>query len=125
MALNGRLADVGDPCPGVRHDSRAFRESGIAERWAGHYAEGGPGMIGDKGYQGTGVVSPYKKPPKRALTEVRKSCNTVLNRVRVAVDVWHASTELWITGCRHRSERPDARQSGAHLTRGRSRSGPG
>lgn len=57
--LGGRLAEVGDPCPGARHDSRAFRDSGIAERWAGHYAPGGPGMIGDKGYQGThgpGVV---------------------------------------------------------------------
>jgi hypothetical protein len=32
--LSGRLADVGDPCPGARHDSRAFRESGVAERWA-------------------------------------------------------------------------------------------
>lgn len=50
--LGGRLADVGDPCPGARHDSRAFRESGIAERWAGHYAADGPGMMGTKGTKG-------------------------------------------------------------------------
>jgi len=93
--LNGRLADVGDPCPGARHDSRAFRESGIAERWAGHYAPGGPGMIGDKGYQGTGIISPYKKPPKRELTEVRKACNTALNRVRAAVERAIAHLKSW------------------------------
>jgi hypothetical protein len=41
----------------------AFFISGIAERWAGHYAPGGPGMIGDGGYQGTGPITPHKKPP--------------------------------------------------------------
>jgi DDE superfamily endonuclease len=93
--LSGRLADVGDPCPGARHDSRAFRESGIAERWATHYGPGGPGMIGDKGYQGTGITSPYKKPPKRELTEVRKTCNTALNRVRAAVERAIAHLKCW------------------------------
>lgn len=93
--LSGRLADVGDPCPGARHDSRAFRESGIAKRWAGHYAPGGPGMIGDKGYQGTGITSPYKKPPKRELTEARKACNTALNRVRAAVERAIAHLKSW------------------------------
>src|SRR5258705_4376216 len=58
--LSGRIADVGDPCPGVRHDSRAFWESGIAERWSTHSAPGGKGMIGDQAYQGTGSMTPYK-----------------------------------------------------------------
>jgi DDE superfamily endonuclease/Helix-turn-helix of DDE superfamily endonuclease len=93
--LSGQLADVGDPCPGARHDSRAFKESGIAERWAGHYAEGGPGMIGDKGYQGCGIISPYKKPPKRELTAARKACNTALNRVRAAVERAIAHLKSW------------------------------
>src|SRR5262249_30974868 len=60
--LSGRVADVGDPCPGSMHDSRAFVESGIAERWAKHYESDGPGMLGDKGYQGTGITTPVKKP---------------------------------------------------------------
>lgn len=94
-SLAGLLADVGDPCPGARHDSRAFRESGIAERWDDHITEGGPGMIGDKGYQGTGVISPYKKPPKKKLTEVRKACNTTLNRIRAAVERTIAHLKSW------------------------------
>lgn len=76
--LSGRVADVGDPCPGSRHDSRAFRESGVAARWVEHYQPGGPGMIGDKGYQGTGIATPYKKPPGRELTDARRACNTAL-----------------------------------------------
>jgi hypothetical protein len=40
--LDGRVADVGDPAPGARHDSAAFFVSGIAERWSSHYAADGP-----------------------------------------------------------------------------------
>jgi hypothetical protein len=93
--LSGRLADVGDPCPGAMHDSRAFRESGIAARWMTHYQPGGMGMTGDKGYQGTGIHTPYKKPPRRELTAVRKSCNTTLNRLRAAVERTIAHLKCW------------------------------
>jgi hypothetical protein len=48
--LDGRVADVGDPCPGSVHDSRAFTESGIAGRWKDHIEADIPQMIGDKGY---------------------------------------------------------------------------
>jgi hypothetical protein len=93
--LTGRLADVGNPCPGAMHDSRAFRESGIAGRWARHYQPDGPGMIGDKGYQGTGIHTPYKKPPKRELTQARRACNTALNRIRAAVERAIAHLKCW------------------------------
>jgi len=93
--LSGRIADVGDPCPGARHDSRAFRESGIAERWSAHYAPGGHGMIGDKGYQGTGISTPYKKPPGRDLSAVRRAANTALNRLRAAVERAIAHLKSW------------------------------
>ncbi|MFV2018329.1 transposase family protein [Micromonospora sp. LOL_023] len=93
--LAGRVVDVGDPCPGGMHDRRAFDVSGIAARWAGHHAPGGPGMIGDKGYQGAGIVSPYKKPRGRELTEVRRACNTALNRIRAAVERAVAHLKCW------------------------------
>jgi hypothetical protein len=93
--LSGRLADVGDPCPGAMHDSRAFRESGIAARWAAHYQPDGMGMTGDKGYQGTGIHTPYKKPPRRELTAVRRSCNTALNRLRATVERAIAHLKCW------------------------------
>jgi hypothetical protein len=93
--LSGRLTDVGEPCPGSMHDSRAFEESGIAARWAAHYQPAGPGMLGDKGYQGTGIATPYKKPPKRELTDVRRACNTALDRVRAAVERAIAHLKCW------------------------------
>jgi len=93
--LAGRVVDVGDPCPGGMHDRKAFDVSGIAARWAGHHAPGGPGMIGDKGYQGAGIASPYKKPRGRELTEVRRACNTALNRLRAAVERAIAHLKCW------------------------------
>ncbi|GAB3802881.1 IS5/IS1182 family transposase [Micromonospora zhanjiangensis] len=93
--LGGRVVDVGDPCPGARHDSKAFVDSGLAARWADHYASGGPGMIGDKGYQGTGLTTPYRKPPGRDLTDVRRACNTAINRIRAAVERAIAHLKNW------------------------------
>jgi hypothetical protein len=81
--------------PGARHDSAAFYLSGIAERWATHYAPGGPGMIGDGGYQGTGPITPAKKPPNGELTDEQKSYNYSLNRLRAAVERAIAHLKNW------------------------------
>jgi hypothetical protein len=43
-------------------------------------------MLADKGYQGCGPATPYRKPPGRPLTEVRKACNHALNGLRAAVE---------------------------------------
>jgi hypothetical protein len=93
--LQGRVVDVGDPCPGSMYDSRAFTESGLAERWSQHIHPDGPGMIGDKGYQGTGMITPTKKPPGRDLTDVRQACNTAINRIRAAVERAIAHLKNW------------------------------
>jgi hypothetical protein len=80
--LHGRLLDTGAPIGGSRHDTVAFLDSGIAARWAAHMAEDGPGMLADKGYQGCGPITPYRKPPGQDLSEARKTCNTALNSIR-------------------------------------------
>jgi hypothetical protein len=49
---------------------------GIAERRAGHLTPEGPGMIGDGGYQGTGPITPHKKPPGGELTAKQKAYNS-------------------------------------------------
>jgi hypothetical protein len=84
--LGGRVLDTGTPIGGSRHDSVAFVDSGIAERWADHMLLKGPGLSGDKGYQGTGANTPYKKPRGRDLTEPRKSCNHSHSSIRAAVE---------------------------------------
>lgn len=84
--LDGRVVDVGDPVNGARHDAAAFFISGIADRWTNHYTTGGPGMIGDCGYQGTGPITPHKKPPGGELTARQKAYNNSVNRLRAAVE---------------------------------------
>jgi hypothetical protein len=93
--LEGRVADIGDPVPGARHDSVAFSLSGIADRWADHCRPDGPGMLADGGYQGSGPSIPYRKPPKGELTDVRKACNYSLNRLRAAVERAIAHLKNW------------------------------
>lgn len=93
--LDGRVADVGDPVPGARHDAAAFHISGIAERWAGHYAPGGPGMIGDGGYRGTGVRTPDRRPPGGELDHRSKAYNYSVNRLRAAVERAIAHLKNW------------------------------
>jgi DDE superfamily endonuclease len=93
--LDGRVADVGEPVNGARHDPAAFFISGIAERWAGHYAPGGPGMIGDAGYQGTGPTTPPKKPPRGDLTTKQKAYNDTVNRLPAAVERAISHVKNW------------------------------
>jgi len=61
----------------------AFFLSGIAQRWAAHWAADGPGMLGDGDYQGTG---PAKKPPNGEITDEQRRYNYSLNRLRAAVE---------------------------------------
>jgi hypothetical protein len=93
--LDGRVADVGDPLPGARHDAVAFFISGIAERWATHYAPGGSGILGDGGYQRTGPITPAKKPPNGELTDQQRVYNYSLNRLRAAVERAIAHMKNW------------------------------
>jgi DDE superfamily endonuclease len=110
-STTGRLVDVGEPVPGARHDAYAFTASGIAGRWATHMAADGPGLLGDKGYQGTGPHTPYKKPPGGQLGQVLKDCNRAHSSVRSAVERAIAHLTRWRildTGWRGRlSEFPD------------------
>src|SRR5262245_45678390 len=110
-SLDGRIVDTGDPQPGARHDSKAFVESGIADRWAGHYAPGGPGMTGDKGYLGCGIITPDRKPPGGELPDGQKAYNTSVNRIRAAAERGIAHIKNWKilkTGYRGRlTEFPD------------------
>jgi hypothetical protein len=62
------IADVGVPVNGTRHDAAAYYISGIADRWADHLTDGGPGMIGDSEYQSNGPITPHKNPPGGELT---------------------------------------------------------
>ena len=67
--------------PGKTHDARAFEETGAADI----LKEAGGGF-GDKGYQGTGLVTPKKKPIGGELTLSDKEYNSQISSFRAPVE---------------------------------------
>jgi len=65
--LDGNAIWISGPLPGKTHDAKAFRETGAADM----VKESGGGF-GDKGYQGTGLVTPKKKPKGGELSMSRQ-----------------------------------------------------
>jgi hypothetical protein len=55
--LDGTAAWISDPLPGKTHDAKSFTDTETAQ-----IVEKSGGGFGDKGYQGTGLVTPKKKP---------------------------------------------------------------
>ena len=85
----GRLRWAADPLPGATHDTKAITTSGLLE-------EIDPSCcIADKGYIGTGVLTPYKKPPNSELTKAQKQANKSLNEIRYVVERTIAHIKSW------------------------------
>ena len=87
--LQGRLLHLGDPLPGRTHDTRAVRDSGLLERLDL------PNTIGDKGYIGTGMHTPQRKPPGQPLHQSAKTYNKDINGLRAAVERSIAHIKTW------------------------------
>jgi hypothetical protein len=47
---------ISDPLPGNTHDTKAIRVTGLSEL----LSDNNP--VGDKGYIGTGIITPHRKP---------------------------------------------------------------
>lgn len=90
--LNGRLVYVSPPLPGRTHDTQAFRHHDLATSLTS-VATGN--AIGDKGYQGCGIISPIKKPPKAELTDAQKTTNRTINGLRAAIERVIANIKTW------------------------------
>ena len=72
--LDGDVAWISDPIDGARHDTHCLRESGALS------AEAADNWVGDKGYVGNGMITPYKKPLCRNLADWEKNYNTQVNK---------------------------------------------
>ena len=68
--LKGRLIHISAPLPGKTHDAEALRQHDLTNTITS-LAKGN--AIGDKGYQGCGIISRKKKPQGGQLTEDRKA----------------------------------------------------
>ena len=89
VTLDGRLAHLSDPLPGRTHDARAVRDSGLLEVLdAGN-------TLADKGYLGTGMLTPTRKPPGGQLTASQKNLNSQINALRAVVERAIAHLKTW------------------------------
>lgn len=87
--LADNVLAVSDPYPGSWHDTAAYADTG----WAAHIGE--QGGIGDKGYQGTNLLTPTKKPRLGELSPTDKANNKHLNSLRSASERGIAHFKSW------------------------------
>lgn len=88
--LGGRLIFVSEPVTGHNHDMTALSETETADVMAA--AASG---IGDKGYQGSGYITPIKKPKYRELLDWEKEFNAEVSRLRAPVERAIAHLKSW------------------------------
>lgn len=88
--LDGDPIYISDPLPGKAHDAAAFNETPVAE-----IVRNSGGGIGDKGYQGCGMVTPRKKPRGGALSTGDKRNNAVISGLRAPVERTFGHFKSW------------------------------
>jgi hypothetical protein len=72
-----------------------LRPFGIADRWANHLQPGGPAMLADLGYLGTGAITGHRKPRGTELSDLRRARNQAINSTRAAVERTIAHLANW------------------------------
>ena len=88
--LAGDVIFVSEPVTGHNHDMTALSETETAEVIAAAFSG-----IGDKGYQGSGYITPIKKPQCRELLEWEKEFNADVSRLRAPVERAIAHIKSW------------------------------
>ena len=88
--LRGDLLFVSEPVTGHNHDMTALAETGTADVMAAAFSG-----IGDKGYQGSGFITPFKKPRGGKLLDWQKEFNAQVNRLRAPVERAIAHLKSW------------------------------
>ena len=87
--IDGHLAWISDPIPGSRHDNHCLGESGALvtldpRNW-----------VGDKGYVGNNMITPFKKPAGGELLGWQKDFNTQVNKIRYVIERVIANFKTW------------------------------
>jgi len=88
--LAGDAIFVSEPITGHNHDMTALSETETAEVITAAFS-----AIGDKGYQGSGYITPIKKPARRKLLEWEKQFNTDVSSLRAPVERAVAHIKSW------------------------------
>jgi hypothetical protein len=97
--LDGMPVYISDPLPGKTHDKTAFDETPVAE-----IVRNSGGGIGDKGYQGTSLVTPRKKPKGGELSKRDKESNAEISALRATIERVVSHFKNWRIVCHERGE---------------------
>lgn len=87
--LDGNPIWISDPVPGRDHDMTALAASGLLDGLDPSKT------LADKGYQGSGMITPIKKPKGRDLHESDQAYNADVNRLRAVVERVIAHLKTW------------------------------
>jgi hypothetical protein len=87
--IYGKLAWISDPVNGSRHDNYCQEESGVLltmnpKNW-----------IGDKGYIGNNMITPFRKPAGGELLDWQKEYNSEINKIRWMIEQVIAHFKNW------------------------------
>ena len=80
---------ISDPLPGNTHDAKAIHATGLSALLADDNA------IGDKGYIGTGITTPFRKPAGGELVDWQKEFNAAINKIRYVIERTIAHVKTW------------------------------
>jgi len=87
--LSGNLLHISDPLPGKTHDAKAMDDTGLSELL------GEENSFGDKGYLGTGITVPYRKPAGGELLDWQKEFNIAINKIRYVIERAISHFKTW------------------------------
>jgi hypothetical protein len=87
--LDGDLIHVSDPVPGSTHDAKAITQTQITSLIKT------ANTIGDKGYTGTGIITPIRKPRGGQLPEQERNFNKQINQLRYVIERCIAHFKTW------------------------------
>ena len=90
--LGGDLIFVSEPVTAHNHDMTALSET---ETETADILAAASSQIGDKGYQGSGYITPIKKPKDRELLDWEKEFNAEVSRLRAPVERAIAHLKSW------------------------------
>jgi DDE superfamily endonuclease len=88
--LDGEPVYVSDPLPGRAHDKTAFDETPVAQ-----IVRNSGGGIGDKGYQGSTLATPRKKPKGGERSKRDKESNAAISALRAPIERVVAHFKNW------------------------------
>ena len=88
--LNGDPVFISDPLDGSTHDATAFKDTPAKK-----IVDKSGGGIADKGYQGTGMVTPKKKPRGGELADSDKEYNAQVSSLRAPVEQLVGHFKAW------------------------------